>query len=248
MLLSRPHMNSEATAYLPDALAHATDTREPEYSRERPSAASPEIEALEAASHAPPSHVDLLDEALLLKVGQGDRDALSTLFRRYARTVRNVAYRILRNEQEAEDLTQDIFVFIAHKATQFRPELGRAGSWIVQVAYHRAFDRRRSLKSRHFYSSLDLDDVGVTALAASHGYPLFEESLQGSLGNAFVRKYEEHLTADQRRIIELFFFEGHSLKEIAEITGHSPVNVRHHYYRGLDRLRRYVVPENIRPK
>jgi RNA polymerase sigma-70 factor, ECF subfamily len=239
-------MNSEAMAYLPDALANATDTREREDAHERSDTALPQIEVLGTVTHA--SHTDLPDEALLLKVGQGDREALSTLFRRYAKTVRNVAYKILRNEQEAEDLAQDVFIFIARKATHFRPELSRAGSWIVQVAYHRAFDRMRSLKSRHFYNSLDLEDADVGAAASSRRHPLFEESLQGVLGKAFVRKYEEHLTSDQRRIIELFFFEGHSLKEIAEITGHSPVNVRHHYYRGLDRLRRYVLPENIRPK
>jgi len=48
--------------------------------------------------------------------------------------------------------------------------------------------------------------------------------------------------------IQLFFFEGYALKVIAQRTGRSLVNVRNHYYRGLDRLRKFVLPENLRSK
>ena len=75
--------------------------------------------------------------------------------------VRNVAYRILRNEEEADDLVQDVFIFIYRKAALFNGEDGTARSWIVQVTYHRAFDRRRQLITRHFYASEELDDAAL---------------------------------------------------------------------------------------
>jgi RNA polymerase sigma-70 factor (ECF subfamily) len=90
------------------------------------------------------------DEALMEQLGTGNKDALALLFRRYARMVRAVAYRILRNPSEAEDLLQDVFLFLFLKSQLFDRARGPARSWIVQVTYHRAIDRRRYLISRRF--------------------------------------------------------------------------------------------------
>jgi RNA polymerase sigma-70 factor, ECF subfamily len=56
------------------------------------------------------------------------------------------------------------------------------------------------------------------------------------------------LSADQLRTIELHFFEGYTLEEIAERTGQSLVNVRHHYYRGLQKLRKSLFARKLQPK
>lgn len=61
-------------------------------------------------------------------------------------------------------------------------------------------------------------------------------------------QFDSKLTPEQRQTIRLYFFEGYSLKEIAEATGRSLVNVRSHYYRGLERLRKHVLPEKLRSK
>ena len=86
-------------------------------------------------------------------------EALSLLFRRYAHMVRAVAERILRDASEAEDLVQEVFLFVFRKGALFDPERGSARSWLAQVTYHRAFDRRRYLVSRHFYSNLELQEA-----------------------------------------------------------------------------------------
>jgi RNA polymerase sigma-70 factor (ECF subfamily) len=65
------------------------------------------------------------------------------------------------------------------------------------------------------------------------------------LGKDLVRRYEQRLSPDQRRVIELHFFGGHPFDEVAEIVGMSVTNVRSHYYRALERLRRYVLPEDF---
>jgi len=61
-------------------------------------------------------------------------------------------------------------------------------------------------------------------------------------------RFNARLTAEQRETIQLYFFEGYALKEIAELTGRSLVNVRNHYYRGLERFRKYVLPEKMRSR
>lgn len=95
---------------------------------------------------------DISDESLLRQIGIGDRDALTMLFERYARLTRSVAVRILKDTAEAEDLVQDLFVFIQRKCGIFDSSKSTARSWIVQMAYHRSIDRRRYLKSRQFYA------------------------------------------------------------------------------------------------
>ena len=76
------------------------------------------------------------DEALIALISGSDKDALAALFRRYARIVRAVAYRVLRDASEAEDLLQDLFILIKRKCDMFDPSRGPARFWILQMAYH----------------------------------------------------------------------------------------------------------------
>jgi RNA polymerase sigma-70 factor (ECF subfamily) len=184
----------------------------------------------------------------LEQIQQGDKEALGFLFRRHARAMRNVACRILRNEAEADDLVQEVFLFIFRKAALFDATQGAARSWIFQVAYHRAFDRRRYLNSRHFYASQDLEETGRHLADPRDELPFHELSMEGILGKQLTARFNARLTPEQRETIRLYFFEGYALKEIAQLTGRSLVNVRSHYYRGLARLRKYVLPEKMRSK
>ena len=104
------------------------------------------------ASDKTPSLAEVSDESLLSRIGVGDREALAALFERYARLTRSVAARILRDTTEAEDLVQDLFLYIQRKCGIFDSSKSTARSWIVQMAYHRALDRRRYLQSREFYA------------------------------------------------------------------------------------------------
>jgi RNA polymerase sigma-70 factor (ECF subfamily) len=244
-------MSSEAAAYFPDALASVPEVREAaDCVPEIPLSLLDTVEspALRDPSGSVIPITEFSDKLLLEQVRQGDREALGILFRRHARAVRNVAYRILRNEAEADDLVQEVFLFIFRKAALFNAAQGAARSWIFQVAYHRAFDRRRYLSSRHFYTSQDLEETARCLADPRDEIPFYELSVEGVLGKELAAKFNARLTPEQRETIRLHFFEGYALKEIAELTGRSLVNVRQHYYRGLARLRKYVLPEKLRTK
>jgi len=189
---------------------------------------------------------ELVEEHLLEQVREGSSESLGLLFRRHARAVRNVAFRILRDEAEAEDLVQEVFLHIFRKAGLYNPAQGRAVTWILHVAYHLAFDRRRRLNARHFYSTLELDEAG-RHLADSAGPIAGEQSLREALGKGWMEQVNVLLTPEQRETIELFL-EGYALKEIAERTGRSLVNVRSYYYRGLERLRKHFLGEKTRSR
>jgi len=237
-------MGSEA-AYFPDALARTGEVCEQAASPSE-SLPTPLSDALEEQAADRLSGVS--DEQLLEQVREGGKVALAVLFRRHARVVRNVACRILRDEAEAEDLVQEVFLFIFRKAALYNSACGRAATWIIHVAYTRAFDRRRYLNSRRFYSNQELKDTGLGLADPRQEIAFHEKTLEGILGKSLMAKFHSRLTPEQRETIELFFFEGYALKEIAELTGRSLVNVRSHYYRGLERLRKYVLPKKLRSK
>lgn len=191
---------------------------------------------------------DCSDEFLLEQLREGDHGALALLFRRYARLVRAVAYRILRDAAEAEDLLQEVFLFIFRKWALFDASRGSARSWIVQVTYHRAIDRRRHLASRNFYANAELDETLLTINGPMADTAFYERSIEGSLGTEMLSKIAEELSIDQRRTIQLYFFEGHTFEEIAELTKQMVGNVRNHYYRGLEKIRKLVFAPELRGK
>lgn len=187
---------------------------------------------------------EISDEALMIRICDGSREALAVLFRRYARLVRTVAMRILRDDSEADDLLQDVFLFVHRNCAIFDSSRSALRSWIVQLTYSRAIDRRRYLNSRHFYTRVDLD--GVADLLDSRSESREDGTHPNSVvGNATVAGLLDSLTEDQRNTLSLHLFDGYTFAEIAAKLNQSVGNIRNHYYRGLDKLRKQVFPEKL---
>lgn len=176
------------------------------------------------------------DEFLLSEVAAGSKDALGLLFRRYRPLVLNIAHRILRDASEAEDLCQEVFLLLFQKAKLFDASKGTASSWIIQIAYHRAMNRRQYLTHRQHYNTRELDEERVGGVHQPH---IIDQITARNLLN----RLREQLSEEQRDTLELHFFEGYSLREIAEKTNQTLGNVRHHFYRGLERLRSNLFPQ-----
>jgi len=177
----------------------------------------------------------LSDEVLITRLLDGDPNALTTLFYRYYRMVLSIALRILRDAGEAEDLMQCVFLSIFRFAKEFDPARGTVKMWILQSAYNQAFNRRRYLKLRGIYSHCD--DPGLTdRRSGCNGH---------SLGNAeltqAVREALRELRKSQRQVVEYAFYEGLTMREIAEKTCKTFHSVRHDYYRALEKLRWILV-------
>ena len=192
-----------------------------------------------AAAVLPASPTESNDETLLANVCSGDQDALALLFRRYGHLVRNVGQRILRDRAEADDLVQEVFLYIHRKSALFDSSKGSASSWIVQVAYTQALLRRRRLKSQGFYLSGITDKPAECDPAADKGAH-YDQTVEGLFGRNGWRRVLESLTEDQRETLRLHFFEGYTFEEIAEKLGQSYGNVRNHHYRGLEKVRKHL--------
>jgi RNA polymerase sigma-70 factor, ECF subfamily len=192
----------------------------------------------------PASPTELCDESLLTNISAGDRESLAVLFRRYAHLVRNVGQRILRDKTEADDLVQEVFLYIHRKSSLFDTSKGSASSWIVQVAYTQALLRRRRLKAQGFYLSGITDKPEESGQANDKGAD-YDHTVEGLFGRNGWKKIAEDLTQDQRETFRLHFFEGYTFTEIAEKLGQSYANIRNHHYRGLEKLRRHLAEEQL---
>jgi len=172
----------------------------------------------------------LSDEQLIRHVAAGYEDALAVLFDRYQRLVFDVAFRIVRDPGEAEEVVQTVFLDIYRAVANFDPSKGMPKVWILQYAYHRALHRKRHLVSNHFYRWEELEaaiEVGVG------------RSLKGELPE-MVRLAEQmlqRLKPRQRAVLEMTYYEGLTAEEIAQRLGLSAHVVRHDLHRGLGALR-----------
>ena len=176
------------------------------------------------------------DAELMGHLRAGCNDALSILFDRYHRLVLSIALKIVRDPGEAEDVMQTVFLEIFRSVAQFDPAKGTTKVWILQYAYHRAINRRQHLSARNFYNQTNLENVENRLPETASPFGRLTQSELKHL----LRQGLATLSAPQKRVIELASSSGLSLKEISAKTGDSAVNVRHHYYRGLQKLRAFV--------
>ena len=175
------------------------------------------------------------DEDLLCQAGRGSKNALALLFRRYHRKVLNVAQRILKDVSDAEDLCQEVFIVVWQRARLFDPAKGAGSSWIIQISYRRAINRRQYVTHRQYYASQEFNEEQILVGP--------QPMLVGEITSRnLLARLRAQLTHEQVETLELHFFEGYSLREIAEKRNQTIGNVRHHYYRGLERLRSLVFP------
>jgi len=184
------------------------------------------------------------DEELMSLLRVEDPKALDLLFSRYSRLVYGIAFRILRNSGEAEEVVQECFLYIFRKPLSFEPSKGSARVWIVQVAYSRARDRKAQLLRQGFYVRGNYDPGEMDTILANQND--LEREIGARLDLDRLRQAFNDLSVVQRRTIQLFYFEDMELREISEYL-HEPLgNVRHHFYRGLERLRKSAIAERLR--
>ena len=112
------------------------------------------------------------------------------------------------------------------------------------MTYHRAIDRRRYLQSRHFYTRVDLNGAAEVPDPRSNG-ATHDGSVGELIGRTTVQGLLDTLTEDQRNTLSLCFFEGYTFDEIATKLGQSWGNIRNHYYRGLDKLRKQMFSDKL---
>jgi RNA polymerase sigma-70 factor, ECF subfamily len=175
------------------------------------------------------------DEELISELVKSNHDALAVIVDRYQQLVLTVARRIVRDESEAEEVVQTVFLEVFRRPAQFDARRGTLKMWLLQFAYSRSINRRNYLESRRFYSLVDLE----TAEQRGPSTPPPNRLSCGETSR-LVRQALRVLNEKQRRAIDLVYFEGLTLEEAAQKAGETQAATRHQYYRGLMKLRQFI--------
>jgi RNA polymerase sigma-70 factor (ECF subfamily) len=175
-----------------------------------------------------------LEIALLTRTGEGDRDSFAQLYDRYSGVLFSTAYRILNQQEAAEDLLQDVFLQIWEKAPTFDPQRGKPLTWAITLTRNRAIDRLRSTQRRQKLSA------EIEREAEIHDYKTdlsSADEVSQSEKNRLVHGAVTQLSPEQRHVIELAFFSGLTQSEISEQLKEPLGTVKARIRRGMMRLR-----------
>lgn len=148
------------------------------------------------------------DARLLSAIQSGSQDAMASFFDRYSGLLYSVAMRVLNDSGEAEDVMQEVLIQVWQDPGKFVEGRGSLGGWLVVVTRNRAIDR---LRRRRPSDPVELFALpSATNLDRESERELLLEKIRGVMGR---------LPAEQRKSVELAFFDGLSHSEIAEKTG-----------------------------
>jgi RNA polymerase sigma-70 factor, ECF subfamily len=177
---------------------------------------------------------------LLRKVGQGDRRSFEQLYERFSEVLFSIAYRMLKSQEAAEDVLQDVFVQIWKKAPLFDPARGRPMTWAVTLTRNKAIDLMRSAQRRS-----DLHDTmhrEKEAFSRFDDRSSFDAVASDELWKV-VRSAIEKLSKEQRQAIELAFFASMTQTEIAEHLDEPLGTIKARIRRGMLALREMIEPQ-----
>jgi len=174
------------------------------------------------------------DAALVVAIGRWRDEALAEVYRRHGGAVYGLARRVLSDGTRAEEVVQEVFLRLWQQPERFDPERGSLRSYLLAAAHGRAVDLVRSEASRR---RREEQDARSTANAA---YDLEHEVWDLALAE-HVRTALNELDPDERKAIELAYFEGHTYRQVAVILGQPEGTVKSRIRAGLRKLQTGLV-------
>src|SRR4051812_46516374 len=171
-----------------------------------------------------------MEREMIAGVRAGRESAMAQLYDRYSAIVYSVALRVLGDTGAAEDVVQEIFMQLWRKPESFDANRGSLAAWLAVIARHRAIDALRKRKPE-----TDIGDVVIALdldLEEEAGRRIAVEKIRGALAG---------MPAEQRKAVELAFFEGLTHSEVAAKTGEPLGTVKTRIRSALQMLRKTLV-------
>ena len=173
---------------------------------------------------------DRSDEELLAQLQQGKLQALEVLYDRYHRLLLALAYRVIGDQQVAEEVVQEVFLAVWRRSATYRPARGKVRQWLLSISRNRAIDRvRGNLKPSQ---TVELDE-SLTDLSAPEAWEYVDQSVQRER----VRAELATLPAEQREVIELAYYGGLTLQQISDQTQVPLGTIKSRTRLAMDKLR-----------
>ena len=168
---------------------------------------------------------------------RGDPASFDRLVDQFAGRVYGFFFRITGSRVDSEDLMQEVFLEVYRKVENYDPDKGNAKTWILQYAYHRSLNRQKYLNLRNFYDGRQDSDLTQWDVSQS---PNGWNGLSYDDWAQVLEKGMSTLSEKERTTLDLAYFQGLPLKEIAAQIDEPLGSVRNHYYRGLKKLRDFL--------
>lgn len=178
--------------------------------------------------------------ALLRRVAQGDRHSFEELYDSFSGILFSTAYRVLNNQEAAEDVLQDVFIQIWEKAPLYDPALGKPITWAVTLTRNKAIDRLRATQRR---SRLQDSAQRESETAEQFDDRSSFDAVASGETSKLVRDAVLKLPRDQREAIELAFFSSLTQAEIAERLGVPLGTIKARIRRGMMKMKDMISPE-----
>jgi RNA polymerase sigma-70 factor (ECF subfamily) len=174
------------------------------------------------------------DAELVALVLGGNQDMFALLIERYKDAVQNLAYRMLNNVTEAEDVTQETFVRAYTQLATYKPT-HKFSTWLLSIASHLAIDQLR----RRRFLALPLEDVPFLEWIVDIGTGPEQSALQGEQQDE-IQSYLQRLPSKYRAVIVLRYWYDFSYEEIANTLHLTPALVKARLHRARELLARYM--------
>lgn len=177
------------------------------------------------------------DQELIDRTLAGDGGAFGILVERFQRKIYRVAYAVVRDEAEADTITQDVFVQAYTHLAKFE---GRAGleTWLTRIAINRSRDSLRRRKFVSLFVRRDDDDESEVMIEPVDDRPDPERQVMSGQLRLAIQRAEKQLSSQQKVIFRLRHYENLSLEEIADHLGLRAGTVRAHLFRAIHKVRK----------
>ncbi len=182
---------------------------------------------------------EVSDAQLVTSVARYSEVALAEVYRRHGGAVYGLAKRVLNNEAEAEDVTQEVFLRLWNQPDRFDPARGSLRSFLLAQAHGRAVDSVRSSSSRRLREARD------AMRTAQAGYDLQHEVWDLSVADQLSQAMGE-LPDEERRAIELAYYDGHTYREVAQLLDQPEGTVKSRIRNGMRRMRAVLADAGVR--
>lgn len=199
----------------------------------------PPIAAKSAERSRSTNQPEDIEAALIGRMVNGDESALTSLYDRLSSLAYGVALRIARNPDAAQDAVQEAFLRVWRRADRFDAARGRARPWFLRLVRNVAIDQRRARGVRDRAETENALDVGLNVPAEQPD----EAASRAERASRLRAALEDLLPIDQRRAIEIAYFEGLSHSQIAEREGMPLGTVKTRIRDGVLRLRAFLAGE-----
>ena len=181
------------------------------------------------------------DQLFITKVINGDTNAFASLVDTYKNMVFSLAFKMTKNREEAEEISQDTFIKAYRNLSKFKGD-SKFSTWLYRIAYHTSLDNLK--KNKNSNNTFEINEITFNQIKATeHILEGIERKERAEVMEICLHK----LPDEERTIIWMFYYDELSLKEIMEITSMSEANLKVKLHRARKKLLK-IVEENVSPE